>query len=321
MNTATWKNIVAETQFATELSLNGLRRLCTVPSGEISPIVGADAQNYALHVGLYSYTSGLERLCKLAISCYGYVLNGKFSKLQKNHNLGALLDEVETLDLTRLNNNNKNKKYLKRPTDPLLLEAIDMATRFATAKDGGRYEHLDSLLNDNIEVKTYAQWTELATKVTVSSQVKEMVSLKEGMSQIVESLMIKEQLESVYSSILPDDRTPIYVPSVGVVLTLFRLVRWASAVLVSIQGSQNTDMPVIGEVLSPQFILPSEAFFTYNIARFSDETVVTDELVAAYSRHNLDDLDEDEEFIEPGVSPLPLTAVPAPNHWEEGKDS
>lgn len=295
MTKATWHNIVAETQFATELSLNGLRRLCTVPSGS-TRMWGSDEQNYALHVGLYSYTSGLERLCKLAISCYGYVREGKFSQLPKSHDLGKLLDAVEALDLTKIDIHKQDNKYLQRPTDPLNLEAIAMATRFAMARDGGRYEHLDSLLDDDIEVKTYAQWTELAAKATISPEVQRLVSLQEAMSEVVKSVMIIEELEAIHASILPEDVTRIYEPSVGVVLTLFRLVRWASAILDAITYYTTKELPLLGDLLTPTFNQPSQDFFNYSIARFSDDAVVEEELVAAYSRHNLNDKDEDEEL-------------------------
>lgn len=295
MKESTWKNIVAETQFATELSLNGLRRLCTVPTGT-TDLWGSSEQNYALHVGLYSYTSGLERICKLAISCYGYVHEGKFSQLPKSHDLGKLLDAVEALDLTKIDIHKQDNKYLQRPTDPLNLEAIAMATRFAMARDGGRYEHLDSLLDDDIEVKTYAQWTELAGKSVITPEVQRLVSLQEAMSDVVESVMIIEELESVHASILPEDVTRMYEPSIGAALTLFRLVRWASAVLDAITYYTADDLPLLGDLLSPTFNHTSANFFNYNIARFSDDLVVEEELLAAYSRHNLNDQDEDEEI-------------------------
>lgn len=295
MKESTWKNIVAETQFATELSLNGLRRLCTVPTGT-TDLWGSSEQNYALHVGLYSYTSGLERICKLAISCYGYVREGKFSQLPKSHDLGKLLDAVEALDLTKIDIHKQNNKYLQRPTDPLNTEAIEMATRFAMARDGGRYEHLDSLLNDDIEVKTYAQWTELAAKSAISPEVQRLVSLQEAMSDVVESVMIIEELESVHASILPEDLTRMYEPSIGAALTLFRLVRWASAILDAITYYTGRELPLLADLLTPTFNHTSEDFFNYNIARFSGDLVVEEELLAAYSRHNLNDQDEDEEI-------------------------
>lgn len=296
MNKSTWKNIVAETEFATELSLNGLRRLCTVPSGS-TVAVGMSEQNYALHVGLYSYTSGLERICKLAISCYGYVHEGKFSKLPKSHDLKKLLEEVEALDLSKINIQPKTFDYLKRPTDPLLPDAIAMATRFAMAKDGGRYEHLDSLLNENTDVKTYDQWTELAAKSAISPEVRRLVQLQEAVSDVVESVMIIEELESIHASILPEDLIRMYEPSIGATLTLFKLVRWASTVLDAITYYTTKEMPILADRLSPTFHHPSTEFFNYHIARFSDDSVVEEELVAAYSRHNLNDQAEDEEMV------------------------
>ena len=60
--------------------------------------VGQRDLNYALHVGMYSYSSGLERLCKLAIACNGYATTGDFPKLRDySHKIGNLLDAVEEL--------------------------------------------------------------------------------------------------------------------------------------------------------------------------------------------------------------------------------
>lgn len=116
------------------------------------------------------------------------------------------------------------------------------------------------------------------------------------MSEVVESVMIIEELESVHASILPEDVTRMYEPSIGAVLTLSRLVRWASAVLDAITYYTGRELPILGDLLSPTFNHSSANFFIYNIARFSDVLVVEEELVAAYSRHNLNDQDEDEEI-------------------------
>lgn len=284
MTPTTWKNLVVETQFATELSLQGLRKLCTVPSGDITLLSGADEHDYALHVGLYSYTSGLERLCKLAISCYGYVTAGEFSKLRKIHDLGNLLDAVQALDLTAVCGLNPQDEYLHRPKDSLAPDAIKMATRYATAKDGGRYEHLDSLTNENTEVKTHTQWAALASKTSISPDIQRLLSLRGAMSDVVETAMIEKDLEAVYASILPDDKNPLYEKSVAVAITLFRLVRWASAVLNALTYYTSRDLPLLGDVLNHVFLHPSTDFFNYHIARFSDDSVVEEEVIAA--NHN-----------------------------------
>lgn len=278
MKQNTWENLVVETQFATELSLQGLRKLCTVPSGEMTGLSETDKHDYALHIGLYSYTSGLERLCKLAISCYGYVTEGEFSKFRPSHDLGELLNKVEGLDLTKISGNNPYDEYLARPIDSLIPAAIEMATRFATAKDGGRYEHLDSLIDEKTQVKTHTQWSNLATNSTISSDLERLLSLKRAMSDVVETLFIDNDLEATYSSILPEDRQRLYEPSVAAAITLFRLVRWASAVLNALTYNTKHDLPILGEVFNHVFLHPSTDFFNYHIARFSDASVVEEEI-------------------------------------------
>lgn len=297
MITPTWKNIVVETQFATELTLNGLRRLCTVPTGATTALWGNDEQNYALHVGLYSYSSGLERLCKLAISCYGYVADEKFTKVAGySHDIVKLLDAVGELDLTKLGNSQLDSEYLVRPKDPLAPDTIKIVKRFANGT--GRYEHLDSLWKDEAEVKTYKEWSELAAGVSVSSDVRRLISLKEAMSRVIDSTMTDLDLESVRESIMHDDEIKMYEPSVGMALSLFRTVRWVSAILDVVTNQTTAALPILGDILSPTFTHSSEDFFNFHIARFSDAYIVDEELTAAYEQINLREQEEYEEEFE-----------------------
>jgi hypothetical protein len=46
------------------------------------------------------YTSGLERLCKLALACHSYASTGDFAKVRSySHRLSGLLDAIEELDV------------------------------------------------------------------------------------------------------------------------------------------------------------------------------------------------------------------------------
>lgn len=95
-----WDYLVSETQFATELVVTGLRKLCTVPVQGDWPWPVSLTETYPLHVGLHSYASGLERLCKLTIACHGFVTTGTFPPLRPfGHKIGGLMDGVERLDL------------------------------------------------------------------------------------------------------------------------------------------------------------------------------------------------------------------------------
>lgn len=107
---------------------------------------GSRDLNYALHVGMYSYSSGLERLCKLAIACNEYATTGEFPKLRAySHRIGALLDAVETLTTptTGPDPSEREAKYLVRPVEGLDPDLMGTVERFASG--AGRYEHLDIL--------------------------------------------------------------------------------------------------------------------------------------------------------------------------------
>ena len=161
-----WNHLVSETLFANELVVAGIQKLCTVPIRNDNWPVG-QAQMYPLHIGLYSYTSGLERLCKLTLACHGYVVTGAFAAARKySHRLSDLMDAVASLDLSVLPA--LNKRPLARPfsdIDPVLTEMIH---RFASG--AGRYQHLDSLTNEAADVATLETWKALCAQVKPSSE-------------------------------------------------------------------------------------------------------------------------------------------------------
>ena len=131
MTSTIWDSLVVETQFATELALTGLRRLCFVPTDPARVVWGSSSLNYALHVGMYSYSSGLERLCKLAIACNGYATTGEFPRLRSySHKIGNLLDAVEKLPPTGSGASMHRAKYLVRPVDGLDPDLTNTVERF-----------------------------------------------------------------------------------------------------------------------------------------------------------------------------------------------
>lgn len=289
-----WKNLVIETQFATELTLTGLRRLCAVPTNpEIVRWTNGDL-NYALHVGMYSYSSGLERLCKLAIACNGYAATGEFPKLrQYSHKIGDLLDAVEGLVPEGPGASSHKAKYIVRPVDDLDPDLTNMIERFANGP--GRYEHLDSLWNDNAEVNTYKEWSALAARASVSEEVRRLTATRQAMTYAIESELVNDGLESTAQSVMEDLALPIYEPSVGVVLSLFRLARWVSAMLDVATYYTTEKLPLLGEVVAPAFAHSSAKFFHYDIARISDEEVVVEELQTVYKRIHVREAETDDD--------------------------
>lgn len=298
-----WESLVAETQFAAELTLTGLRRLCSVPT-DPAHVWGSKDLNYALHVGMYSYSSGLERLCKLAIACNGYATTGEFPKLRKySHKIGDLLDAVEKLSPPPSGPRTAPRKegYLIRPLDGLDPDLTNMIERFANG--AGRYEHLDSLWNDDAEVNTYNEWSALAARASVSEEVRRLISLKEAMAHAIESELADDGLEASGRTVMEDLELPTYEPSVGVALSLFRKVRWVSTILDVSTSYTNPNLPILAEVVSPTFIHKSADFFNYRVARFSDDSVVEEELAEVYERIRVREAEtDDEDFDEIGIT-------------------
>lgn len=284
VSTNIWRNLVVETQFATELTLSGLRRLCSVPTDAALVPWGSQELNYSLHVGMYSFSSGLERLSKLAIACNVYAETGSFPKLKKySHRIGDLLDAVEGLTPSGIGISKYDENgYLIRPVNHLDPDLTQMVQRFANG--AGRYEHLDSLSDVRAEVNTYKDWSELAARASVSREVNRLISLKEAMAHALESELLEAGLEATADSVIEDLSVPTYEPSVGVVLALFEQVRWVSSILDVATYYTKEEIPILGEVISPTFIHTSENFFNFSIARISDDYVVGEELEEVYER-------------------------------------
>lgn len=282
MTAPIWESLVAEAQFATDLTLTGLRRLCSVPTGsDLFPWGGKD-QNYALHVGMYAYSSGLERLCKLAVACNGYAARGEFPRLRSySHKIGDLLNAVDDLEPTGPGVSIK-ARYLVRPLDSLDPGLTNSIERFANG--AGRYEHLDLLWNDNVEVHTYNEWSALAARASISKEVRQLISTRERTAYAIESELVEAGLAPIAQRVFEDLALPIYEPSVGVVLSLFRKARWVSAVLDVATYYTRPELPILGEVVSRVFMHPSADFFNYHIARIGDEEAVGEHLQAVYKR-------------------------------------
>jgi hypothetical protein len=252
---------------------------------------------------MYSYSSGLERLCKLAIACHGYATTGEFPKVRKySHKIGDLLDAVEKLSPPRSSPGSAPRKegYLVRPVDGLDPDLTKTVERFASG--AGRNEHLDSLSNDDAEVNTYNEWSALAARSSTSEDVRRLISLKEAMTYAIGSELADDGLESSGQTVMEDLELPMFQPSVGVVLSLFRKVRWVSTILDVSTYYTSPNLPILGEVVSPTFIHKSADFFNYHVARFSDDAVVEEELAEVYERIRVREAEtDDEDFEEIGI--------------------
>lgn len=290
-----WSHLVAETQFATDLVLTGLQRLCTVPTDADVMLWPSKDLNYSLHVGLHAYSSGLERLCKLAIACNRYVADGKFPALKKfSHNIGGLLDAVEALTPEGPRVANGGGKYLTRPTDTLDPDLTAMVEKFANG--AGRYEHLDSLWNEKAKVTTYDDWCAVAAAATVTTEVHDLIALKKAMADAMRSELSEAGLESTSQPMIEAMERPVFEPSVAVALSLYRKARWVAAILDVATYYTEKGLPLLHEVFNPILGHSSTNFFMFDIAQISDKNVVEEELEEVYPRILQREAEWDEEL-------------------------
>lgn len=290
-----WNYLVSETLFASELVESGVSRLCTVPIRDDNWPVGNDRM-YSLHVGLHSYVTGLERLCKLTIACHGFLATGGFSSMKKyGHRIGGLLDAVESLDLRILPQDVKTVPA--RPSDdldPTLTEALE---RFANG--AGRYEHLDSLWDQKADVATLKTWTELCDRVAPSERVRELTSLRNLVVERMRLLSTHAHLEGSAYALLESLDPYLSELSTAVAFRLYEKARWVAKTLDGLTYYTHQELPLLGEAVEA-IRPPAESFFQYSVAHIEDEQATIEDLESHFERfghlgEDDEDSDEDED--------------------------
>lgn len=275
MNRRWWNNLVAESQFATELVRSGISRVCSLPmSGDTPDSRIWYDQTYPLNVGLHMYTSGLERLCKLALACHGYATTGEFPEVRKySHRLSGLLDAVGQLDTSAFRP--YHPEYLQRPNDEFGDEFLVWLERYASGD--GRYELLDSLTRDDVEILTWDVWVQFCARGVVSDDVKESISIRYAMGEALGNVTVANDLESVAHPFWESASRSFHAPAVAVGLAMYRRARWAAEVIGSTTHYTGRGLPILREVIDV-LTQTTDNFFAYEIARISDREPVVDEL-------------------------------------------
>lgn len=269
------ERLVAETQFATDLVLGGLRQLCTVPMNpRFLDGIGYD-QTYPLHVGLFYFTSGLERLGKMAIRCHGLITDGTFAAAKKlSHRLDALLDALELLDLRGVNACAGNP--LARPRDGLDPDLANYLTTFASG--AGRYEHLDALTSPSSGHLVLQGWVDLCGRTSISDPIRRSMAVRDGAAEGVRDHLTRADFETLADPFL--EIASLHEASIGAALALYERARWAAALLDTLTYNTHCDLPILGEVLVVLEADP-EDFFRSQIARLGDEDVAVEALTAS----------------------------------------
>lgn len=286
-----WQNLVVETQYATELILSGIRKICEVPTAPgFSGAIGY-SEKYPLSIALHMYTSGLERLCKLTLACYGFLDTGEFSKVRKySHGLSSLLDAVEALDFSKIKLD--PPRYHSRPIDEYEDELITWLERYATGT--GRYEIIDSLSNNRVEVLTWEIWTQLCSIGVVSENVKRSIGLRYVAARAVSHAVVEQELELSAEPMLEAFDVPLSEEASAVGIAMYRRARWVAATLIALTHYTSEGLPILSEVL---YALQgtSDGFYTAEVARISDEGPVSEELGEYYGAHDVDGADDFDE--------------------------
>ena len=299
-----WRSLVSETQFATELTQSGIFQLCQVPLPREVGLSNIDDFQYSLHVGLHSFTSGIERLCKLAISCYKYYTEDHFPDLRHySHKVTSLMGGLAVLDFKQFK---KKGSYLSLPSDPLDPDLGTILDNFA--QGAGRYEYLDSLSKQQPSVDTYTTWCALCEKAKLDERIDYMITVRGAIADSIYAGIATSEtcVESLINPYIDNHLSKSFFgPSTAVALSLFHKARWAAACLSAVteqcfyHSPLSQDrwpiIPYLHEVVGPALLLPTNLFFECHIAQFGDMAVV-EEAIADIQSLGIND--EDNEEIE-----------------------
>jgi hypothetical protein len=271
-----WHNLVIEAQFATELVRAGISSVCELPMNPNQlDVLGYDRM-YPLNVGLHMYTSGLERLYKLALACHSFASTGTFASVRKyGHQLSKLTDALDGLDMTEFNS--YNPEYLARVDDEYGDELLEWLERFASGD--GRYEILDSLSREDADVLTWEMWVDFCSRGVVSEDVEQSISLRAAIGNALTDVCIANDLESVAFPVLDAATRPLYAASAAVGLAMYRRARRPAEVLASVTNYTSAELPILREAVNT-LTQTTDNFFAYEIAGVSDREPVIDELTS-----------------------------------------
>ena len=294
-----WRNLVVESQFATELVRSGISQVCALPmSGDERARVGYD-QTYPLNIGLHLYTSGLERLCKLALACHGFVATGEFSNVRNySHRLSNLLSALEELDTSQLDS--LNPHYLSRPSDEFGDDLVEWLERYASG--GGRYEILDSLSRDDAHVLTWEKWEEFCSGGAVSEDVEQSISIRNAVGNALTDVCIANDLESAAYPLLEHATKPLHAAAVAVGLAMYRRARWPAEILASVSNYTSQELPILREAVNV-LTQTTDNFFAYEIAGVSDREPVIEELINHRDTFVMPDFEEGDDWLEDEPEP------------------
>ncbi|MBU2075269.1 MAG: hypothetical protein KJ938_12620 [Actinobacteria bacterium] len=190
------------------------------------------------------------------------------------HKLGDLLDAVENLDLSVVSPPVVGSMP-SRPVDDLDPTLTEMLERFANG--AGRYEHLDSLWDENADVATLETWTGLCGRVTPSKRVHDLTMLRTLVLERLQLLSTYGHLEGSTHALLDALNPHLSDLSTSVSLRLYEKARWVASALDIMTYYTNQELPLLGEAVQ-NIKTETELFFQYSVARIEDEQATIEDL-------------------------------------------
>jgi hypothetical protein len=139
------------------------------------------------------------------------------------------------------------------------------------ADGSGRYEHLDSLSNDNGVVRTVEGWSVLCARTSLPQEVRDLLLLRDGAVEAIADLTIDAGLETAAEPYI-NEMVPLFGPSIGVALALYQKASWVAMTLDLVTYYTSKELPIVGEALN-SMRHSNEDFFKYEVARINDVDV------------------------------------------------
>jgi hypothetical protein len=193
--------------------------------------------------------------------------------------LRELLDGVDHLDVSKVPQLHKGPAV--RPIDdldPTLTEALE---RFANG--AGRYEHLDSLWNDQRDAATLDTWIQLCGLVSVSERVHHVLSMRTAVISAIRTLCTHGELEVSAHAILDPVDPFLSELSTGAALRLHQKASWVASTLDALTYYTHQELPLLGEAVQ-EIQTSAEEFFQYSVAQIEDEQATLEELEEHFKR-------------------------------------
>lgn len=296
--TNAWIDVLSEAQFAADQTVIGIDRLAQVRlPGDLFLEGAEDATRHELHSALLSFTTGIERLCKLSLTCAHFDQHGTHVNVsQYRHRMARLLQAVEDIPTVQTRHRHGGADGVikdGRPPTPVAL--IDLLERYAQGQ--ARYEYLDGLSRSAttlVPSGLYTDWAGIANGLpahTSAEWVNGLLSSTQNAliwvtTQAAEVAEI-DDLEPLVSPFIDQQLDRRYSPhSLALAMECFAVARWVAAHLVAVttwdparsHANVQRGLPILSDVLAHRFLHSDRAFIEHELLRMNDANLLAEVL-------------------------------------------